>query len=417
MTTEAEKPQHDWLAMIFLGGDNDLFQFGRDLLTEAQRVGSTSRVAVVAQHDPTDPDQPTLRGPILRGRWNWENIGRTDGDAKAIVDFVRYAKKEFEAEKKLLIMWDHGNGWQNVHAFQHVAALPAPLPIEDVGKAVQDSGISVLCFDACLMAMIEVAYQLRDRVQYIVASENVVPADSGWPYDTILRMLTVRPEIEPEQVVCALVDGFSGAYNGSDEPITLSALKLEHVGEAVQAIDHLSRQLIAACQNGIKQNVRKARRYSQSFGNPDYIDLVSFCEELELQLPCTPIAAAAESVRKAVAKLVIRVTRGSARSISGAHGVSIYFPDRPLSPEYQKLDFANAGTCMWANFLAMLAPQIEPVKPLELPKADESHACPRDHITVCPECSRIAGAGLALTQARRRPGAPPTGRRSATSGQ
>jgi hypothetical protein len=372
--------------MIFLGGDNDLFKFGRNLLTEAQRVGSTDRVAVVAQHDPTDPNLVTRRGPIQRGRWETEDIGLTDGSSEEIIRFVRYAKEQFPAEKKLLIMWDHGNGWQNVHAFQHVTSLPPPLLVETVGEVFQASGVSVLCFDACLMAMIEVAYQLRDRVEFIVASENVTPADSGWPYDSILRMLTVRPEIEPEQVVCALVDGFSGAYNGSDEPVTLSALKLQYVEEVKDAIDALSRQLIAACTNGVRQKVLFARRYSQSFGNPDYIDLVSFCEELEKQVENGPIAEAAACVRQAVAKLVIRVTRGSARSVDAAHGLSIYFPDRPLSPQYQRLDFANPAICMWATFLAMVVPRIEREQPLILPTPDQFQSCGHGHQSVCPDC-------------------------------
>ncbi|MBW1675421.1 MAG: hypothetical protein JRF30_01090 [Deltaproteobacteria bacterium] len=41
--------------------------------------------------------------------------------------------------------------------------------------------IDILGLDACLMNMIEVAYQLKDCVQVMVGSEEEEPFD-GWPY-------------------------------------------------------------------------------------------------------------------------------------------------------------------------------------------------------------------------------------------
>ena len=377
MTDKPAHPQYDWLAMIFLSGDNDLFTFGEDLVREAQRVGSSSRVAVVAQYDPVDPEAVTRRGQVLPGRWDAKEIGLTDGDPASIIDFIQYAKREFPAEKRMLFLWDHGNGWQTTHVFESVMAATdrltgadtAALAIEAVFKGMGPApGIDVLCFDSCLMAMIEVAYQLRDRVQYIVASENVVPADSGWPYDAILRTLSMRPQITPGQVVCAMVDGFSGSYNGSDQPITLSALRVKRVEMVVKALDGLSRELIAAWATGAQQKVLFARRYTQSFGNPDYIDIISFCDELKRQLPDTDVDRAAAEVKKAVTSFILGATRGSASSISGAHGVSIYFPDRPMSPLYHKLDFAKTSTCLWATFLALVTPKMVAPHPMERPE-------------------------------------------------
>jgi hypothetical protein len=367
--------QYEWLAMLFLGGDNDLFRFGQDLLTEAQRVGSSSKVAVVVQHDPTEPHAPTFRGQLFPGRWERENIGRTSGDPATIIAFTNYAKRRFPAAKRMLILWDHGNGWQNVHVFDSVMAATDRLAIQDIFEVVdKHPGIGVLCFDSCLMAMIEIAYQLRKRVEFIVASENVVPADSGWPYDAILRTLTMRPHITPAQVVCSIVDGFSGAYNGSDQPVTLSALQLKYVEQTVAAIDALARELIGLCTSGSRQQVLFARRYAQSFGNPDYIDLFSFCLELQRLLPGSPIDEAAEAVKTEVGRLVLGATRGSAPSISGAHGVSIYFPDRPISRLYAKLDFAQTRTCMWATFLTMVTPKI--ARPERMPHPKQPGAKP-----------------------------------------
>jgi hypothetical protein len=359
--------QYDWLAMLFLGGGNDLFTFGDKLIEEVKRVGSSSRVAVVLERDPPKPGAVTCRGQVFPGQWEGLSIGETSGDAQSIVNFISDSKQRFPATKRLLALWDHGNGWQDAHSFQTVVNAKQPLNVLAISQAVNQQGIHVLCFDSCLMAMIEIAYELRDKVEFIVASENVVPADSGWPYDAILRMLTIRPDVEAEEVVSAIVNNFAGAYNNADQPITLSALRVSKAVDTVKAIDGLARALLAGCttEDGC-QKIFFARRYSQSFGNPDYIDLVSFCDELKKQLSGTKIETAAGLVKQAVRDMVVSVTRGAARSISGAHGLSIYFPDRPVSPLYAMLDFAREETCLWATFLAMMTPKIAAPQPLPL---------------------------------------------------
>src|SRR5438552_3603438 len=52
--------------------------------------------------------------------------------------------------------------------------------------------VDVVGMDACLMTMLEVAYQIRDHAQVLVGSEEVEPG-AGWPYDAVLRDLSARP--------------------------------------------------------------------------------------------------------------------------------------------------------------------------------------------------------------------------------
>lgn len=348
---------NEWLTMIFLGADNDLFGFGETLMTEVQRVGSSEHVTIVAQRDPTELRESSIRGKVLRGRWDKKEIGVTGGDAQAILDFVENTTANFSGDKKMLFLWDHGNGWQNIHAFEPAASLPEQLEAVVLSEALGETGVDVLCFDACLKAMIEIAFQLRNRVKYIVASQNVVPANTGWPYTSILGILNTQPQMTPEEAARAIVGTFGGAYNDSMDPVTLSALDLTFVEPTVAEIAKLSLALISTCRNGGREKVLKARRQSQSFGNPDYIDLISFCTEIEGLLPGTASALAAAEVVKNARKLVISAWRGNMPSIGGANGVSIYFPDRPLSPMYDLLDFPNRSG--WSKFLSMVTPEIK----------------------------------------------------------
>jgi Clostripain family len=375
---------NDWLVMLFLGGDSDLIPFGQLLLDEAAQVGSSDRVAVVAEIEPTTPDEQTLRGPILPGVRDMQRIGVTNVNMRpeTIIEFVDASKATYEARNRMLILWDHGNGWQNVHVFENVVTATnivkqkeesettdgAPLFINDL-RAVLDEkrDIAVVGFDACLMSMIEIAFQLRDTAQFMVASQHLQPAARGWPYEALLRSLTFSPRMEPEELVRTMVDTFAGSYNGAGDAVTLSGLRLSaEVDRAVAAIDSFSLSLLDAIHdsdhntNGsLRGDIIMARRHTQSFGNPDYIDIVSFCEQIQKWLPNEPkVNRSADLVKRAIARLVVRHTRSGSASVGHANGVSIYFPNTHLASkvaeEYAKLDFANALYCRWAMFLKVI---------------------------------------------------------------
>src|SRR5205085_12133055 len=64
--------------------------------------------------------------------------------------------------------------------------------------------IDILGMDACLMSMAEVSYQVRGAVDFTVGSEEVEPGD-GWPYTTILRDLTKKPEMSARELSAVIV--------------------------------------------------------------------------------------------------------------------------------------------------------------------------------------------------------------------
>ena len=53
--------------------------------------------------------------------------------------------------------------------------------------------------DACLMAMIEVQYQVRKFADVMVASQEVEPMH-GWPYTEILEKLNLRPTMDAAEL-------------------------------------------------------------------------------------------------------------------------------------------------------------------------------------------------------------------------
>ena len=58
--------------------------------------------------------------------------------------------------------------------------------------------VDVLGCDACLMSMVEIAYELRGVADFLVASETEQPSQS-WPYAPLLAALREHPEIIPRR--------------------------------------------------------------------------------------------------------------------------------------------------------------------------------------------------------------------------
>ena len=124
--------------------------------------------------------------------------------------------------------------------------------------------VPVLAFDACLMQMLEVMYEVKDAADIGVGTEDLMPFN-GFPYQEFLSLLVNQPTQSPRAYAAALPQLFVNSYNqGSqgDEEVTLSALDLTRLGPAVQALDARLRQNIAFAAHA---DFHSARRTCQTF--------------------------------------------------------------------------------------------------------------------------------------------------------
>src|SRR3989339_1466776 len=121
------------------------------------------------------------------------------GDYKRVVDFVAWAKTNYPAKRYMLIIWNHGSGWMDPKG------SPKGISFDDetgnyirtpqIGLILKEAGkVDILAFDACLMQMAEVAYEVKDNAQVIVGSEETVPG-LGYPYGLFLGAMAKRPNL------------------------------------------------------------------------------------------------------------------------------------------------------------------------------------------------------------------------------
>jgi hypothetical protein len=408
--------------MVYLAGDNDLDSAGVADLVEMKKVGSTREISVVAQFDRSGSKRLTNRYVLRQGTALAADVvtalGETNrGDPAVLRDFVTWAASDHPAHHYMLVIWNHGAGWDDSNLYEgdwfSGAAPPVvrkgalvtgrapllPLPPVRMGTvraafrraprslfrttvtsmlssraiAFDDQAqdfldyielkrvlaavrralkqkIDVLGFDACLMSMVEVAYQLRDSVGLICGSEEEEP-NEGWPYDTILAALAAKPAMTPPDLAKLIVRRYMASYRPSDS-VTLAATTLSAIGPLAGAVSRLGRALAAALADGAARNaVVIVRAQVQEYSAPydQYCDLADLCGLLARRVKHPGIGPACDAVRAALDRAVIAAGAKGGK-VAHSRGLSIYFPKKTVSPLYRTLDFSKRSP--WMSFIS-----------------------------------------------------------------
>lgn len=397
MATSATKKA--WTVMVYMAGDNNLDPDGVKDLKEMKKVGSTDQLNIVAQFD-------RAAGHVAR-RYYLRKGGIVTGDAVAslgdvntgdpanLSDFINWGIKTYPAEHYLLVLWNHGQGWDDtdIYADERSRALrrlasgrvrhalfhtPVRRTLEQAGKEplaraiLLDDGakdfldnlemkkvlagmaktlkrkLDILGMDACLMSMAEVGYQVSGSVAYTVGSEQTEP-NNGWPYDKILAELAAKPKMTPRELSALIVDKYLASYKPADG-VTQSACDLAKAGELATAMAALAKALTASLKDaGARQRILVVRNQVQSYEVPDNIDLVDFCNLLAKAGADAATVAACQKVVAAVKSSYVVAQGYKGGDLKNSNGVAIYFPTKAVSPLYAGLDFSKKTG--WEAFL------------------------------------------------------------------
>jgi len=219
--------------------------------------------------------------------------------------------------------------------------------------------LDILGCDACLMNMLEIAYEMKDTAGFMVGSEETEP-DTGWPYDTIIKALLKKPDMPAEDLAKTIPRVYGRYYTGTGDNVTQSAFDLAKVRDTAAAVSALADALIAAL--GDTANLRNtaksisfARENSLKFYNPNYLDLGDFAAQISAEFSGnTAIKKASAGVIASLngpgnSKLVIQ-NNTCGYDPKKATGISVYFPARDkYSEDYKSLLLSREYH--WKDFL------------------------------------------------------------------
>lgn len=412
-----------WSLLCYVQADNDLAPFANynihDMEIAFSKYKNPTHVNMLVQWDQPQ-NKKTWRYRITpTGKIEDESLSAEMGinPVQEIVASMAWVKRKYPAQYYGLFLWNHGSGVEDyrikqlklptktINRLGNNWLRPPGIPMELRGilydesqntcltnaglssalsqvKKLLGKNIDLVGMDACLMAMVEIVYQMKGYADILVASEETEPG-TGWPYAEILNPLLEAPEIfDPQALAQAIVLSY-GNYYSTDEPgYTQSALAINNIDSLKKNIDQVV-TAIGSCKKlsptDIKNKVILARKATQTFAIDSYIDLYSFYTELKKQcnksIPksakilakiANKKATISKRYRQELTKLNTILTDGLTKikqivllntngdDVPDAHGISIYYPNpryssRAIHTSYPKTRFAQESK--WLQFI------------------------------------------------------------------
>lgn len=307
--------------------------------------------------------------------------------------------------RTMLILSGHGDGitggflpsWQT-----DVSLQPSRLKMltGNIAEALPNQKIDILGLDSCLMAMIEVCYEVR-KVGILIGSQGYEPM-TGWPYHKILDVLRLESDIDPESFAKQIVRRYIGYYTnyllaGISVDLAACDLSETHLEDVRSKVGILAAELTKRIKNEdrlVLEALLLAHWKAQSFKQEQYVDLYDFCGCLSEYLKRLGVESEAvdsghegrglkpslaeicQSVQRSVVsgdkKLVLRA-RQCGPDYQHAHGLAVFFPwtrVAGLLDQYAERGFAQKSG--WADFLKVyleksrLKPRVRPLTPAEM---------------------------------------------------
>lgn len=314
---------------------------------------------------------------------------------KRVLDFVKESVEESDSDHYMLVLWGHGEGidWKQkvtgpdvpTVAVNKRFALGSQNAVEvgDLGKALTNLELTnargeklnpdqvVMGFDACLMGMVEVDYEIKKHVQWAFATSDEIPV-TGWPYKNILNLLGENPKIAPENFAKKLVDICATWYSENSPETRIGFATCNLLGSDLvrDNMGKLTRELRNHINKPkVREAVLYARDFAEDLGEIAYVDLHAFCSELARRIatlgyPHGELERAANDVNATLDATFI-VNHNFSNAYPGAYiresrSLSICFPQTAEMvgsiPDlvvnwgsYEKLEFSKATK--WPCFL------------------------------------------------------------------
>ncbi len=382
------QPDRKWTIMIYLNADNNLEQFAYPNFNQLEQIDWSKQSADVlvlfdridgydnthgdwtgtrlyrVKHDPNNSDDIVSEqlSCLPLGLGTTHDIELDMGDYTVLEKFVSWTKTNYPAAQYGLVLWNHGDGWRN--------QLSKPKPVfkgissddtsnseiynHELRMALENgNSVDFIGFDACLMGMIEVAYELKDVARVMTASQELIPGP-GWDYNVWLSDFFAKETQTPLELGNSAVYSYQQQYS-SQSQVTLSNLDLSKLDTLKTAIDAFALQLINDADDTDIQDARKSSKnfMAAAAQNPWYcyyysnasLDIVDFANRMSS-------LTSASSVVSAVDDFVVSEWHDSGSV--GSNGLSIYYP---AINECLADDYIASGELMfpadseWVNFV------------------------------------------------------------------
>ncbi|NOG94083.1 MAG: hypothetical protein HND42_12680 [Armatimonadetes bacterium] len=365
-----------WTIMVFMNAANDLDQFSDLNVNQMERVANNPDVRFVVQWKRVQalgfgaPWTGTRRYLVEYDNssgngWNdvrselIQDMGTSVdmGNKDTLRQFASWVQTYYPAQRYVLVIWNHGSGWRlrdpNIGGTRGVSfddEFFTYIRTYELAQALDTPDrLDVVSWDASLMQMIEVAYEIKDRCDYVVGSEESPPGE-GLPYDLVFGPLRTDPDQSTESMLEHFGTGMLQFY-GETRKITQSSVRTSALPGLATALSGLGQALLNN-QGTYNNEIIAARQQAQSYSPTSlrvYRDLRHLTTILSGLINNAEIDNACTNVISAFDAAIVHNVHNSLSPNS--FGLSVEFGPgtQPYWTEYGLLSLS--GATVWDDWL------------------------------------------------------------------
>ncbi len=377
----ADRELADWTVMVYSNAKNDLEKYLIDDMNEMELVGSTGRMNVVVElgrmdgYDSSNGDWTGVRRYLVTKDSDMSrlaskklaDLGMVDmGDYRSLADFGKWAKQAYPARHYMLIIENHGSGWEKdarsraiTRGISYDEESGNHINTPQLAKALREIGkVDVFGTDACLMQMAEVVYEIKDSADYIVGSEETEPGD-GYTYNMLLGPLAANPGMDALAAGKLAVNAYADHYDGIRQAYTQS-LVVPAKADKLLALTNAFAAAVMATKND-QQAILYARRYAVNFSMDENRDLYDFTRLLVDKTGSAEVRRTGRELMSFLTGDLVAHNRGrdkapnsysEGKQYTNAKGIAAYFPESSPTSGYGDLAWAKAS--QWDEFMAWI---------------------------------------------------------------
>ncbi|WP_064976845.1 clostripain-related cysteine peptidase [Alistipes provencensis] len=306
---EYEGPDPDLPArtiLVWLGGDNNLSdETGRKIEALRQGWTYTGNKCLIYQDSRDGARLLRLRGGCRTTPTPYVEIVREYGaeNSASPATFARVLREvadEYPADSYGLIFFSHASGWLPAGTLQnpqkqrkHSRSIGvddggtgrAEMEIAEFAAAIPDGMFDFIVFETCLTAGVEVAYELRGKSDYMLASAAEIVSPGFTPvYPSALRLLcntAVETRTALEAFGHAWMNYVATNYTGARRSATLSLIDIDETSPLAARTQAALRTRSAEAPDLSRlQHFDRPGSYGDSPALPRFFDLDEWVEEV-----------------------------------------------------------------------------------------------------------------------------------------
>jgi len=260
--------------IAYIAGDNDLSGDASVSLDAMEQGFSEAGVNLIVFIAQTGSNPRLLE--IHKGKETPVKTYSTLNTSEPAVlnEILQDAVSLYPAQEYGLILWSHGSSWMPdgsmLRSFGNDNGNRMNIP--DLANALPVR-FNFILFDACLMGAVEVAYELKDKTDYLIASSTETIAE-GFPYNQVIPKL-LQPKIDYKTVAQTYFDYYnsqSGAYRSA----TVSVVETQYLPGLANSMKQLCENNPANLQTFNRTSVQRLDVYNEQY----VFDLLDFVNKI-----------------------------------------------------------------------------------------------------------------------------------------